>query len=300
MGYLQNYIKKDNREYCDNCDQLIDTEKEGDFLYDETSKNPAGGMWICVECSKKKKALPKTVSQKHLGFNADSKTSKGNKQNKFFTSILYLAPDYEADSKKSVCPWSSAGCRESCLYTAGLGGVYPSVPKARIKKTKLFHNNKTEFFNLFHSDIEKFEAFCKKHNVKPTVRDDGTSDLGLSIMTSKKHPSVQFYNYTKSAKRYYKFLNGRFNSNVHFTFSRSEENEADAFDILEAGGQVAVVFRKDIPKKWKGYTVVNGDLTDLRFTDRKVFNIPTGQGFVVGLKAKGKAKKDTSGFVVDL
>ena len=265
------------------------------------------------------KALPKTVSLDLFGFNADAKTSKGNKAKKFFTSILYLAPDVEAllpaivnlkiskqdiekfkKTLKTVCPWSSAGCRSGCLFTAGLGGVYPSVRIARIKKTHMFHNDKTKFFSLFHNDIEKFKKFCKKHNVKPTVRDDGTSDLGLSIMASKKHPDVQFYNYTKSVKRYYRFLNGHFNSNVHFTFSRSEENEADAFDILEAGGQVAFVFRKDIPKKWKGYTVVNGDLTDLRFTDRKVFNIPDGQGFIVGLKAKGKAKKDTSGFVVDL
>ena len=245
-------------------------------------------------------ALPKTVSQDLFGFNADSKTSKGNKLNKYFTSILYLAPDNEADSKKSVCPWSSAGCRKGCLFTSGLGGVYPAINLARIRKTKLFHNDKEKFFNLFHKDIEKFKVFCGKHNVKPTVRDDGTSDLGLSIMASKKHPSVQFYNYTKSAKRYFRFLNGRYNSNVHFTFSRSEENEADAFDILEAGGQVAFVFRKKIPETWKGYKVVNGDLTDLRFTDRKNFNIPNGQGFIVGLTAKGKAKKDTSGFVIDL
>lgn len=245
------------------------------------------------------KVLPKTVNQALFGFNADSKTSKGNKQNKYYTSILYLAPDIEANKTKTVCPWSSAGCRTGCLYTAGLGGVYPSVRKARIRKTQLFHNNKTEFFNLFHNDIAKFTSFCSKHNVLPAVRDDGTSDLGLSITASKQHPSVQFYNYTKSTKRYYKFLNGGFNPNVHFTFSRSEENELHAFDILEDGGQVAFVFRKDIPKRYKGYPVVNGDLTDLRFTDRKVFNIPEDRGFIVGLKAKGKAKKDTSGFVID-
>ena len=142
------------------------------------------------------KALPKTVSLDLFGFNSDSKTSKGNKAKKHFTAILYLAPDVEAFNitnleisnqdienfkkvLKTVCPWSSAGCRFSCLYTAGLGGVYPSVRIARMKKTHMFHNDKTKFFNLFNKDIEKFKVFCKKHNVQPTVRDDGTSDLGL-------------------------------------------------------------------------------------------------------------------------
>jgi hypothetical protein len=58
---------------------------------------------------------------------------------------------------------------------------------------------------------------------------------------------------------------------------------------LKAGGNVAAVF-KTIPKTWKGFPVVDGDETDLRFLD--------GKNVIVGLKAKGKAKKDTSGFVV--
>jgi hypothetical protein len=36
--------------------------------------------------------------------------------------------------------------------------------------------------------------------------------------------------------------------------------------------------------------VIDGDLSDLRFLDRT--------GVVVGVRAKGKAKKDVSGFVV--
>ena len=38
--------------------------------------------------------------------------------------------------------------------------------------------------------------------------------------------------------------------------------------------------------------VINGDKTDMRFKD------PVG--VIVGLKAKGKARKDTSGFVIDV
>jgi hypothetical protein len=47
----------------------------------------------------------------------------------------------------------------------------------------------------------------------------------------------------------------------------------------------------ELPDLWYGYEVVDGDSTDLRFLD------PKG-GYVIGLRAKGKARKDTSGFVV--
>jgi hypothetical protein len=60
---------------------------------------------------------------------------------------------------------------------------------------------------------------------------------------------------------------------------------------MDRGVNVAVVF--DLPPtEWRGLEVVNGDLHDFRYLDRK--------GVVVGLKAKGKARKDTSGFVVQL
>ena len=53
----------------------------------------------------------------------------------------------------------------------------------------------------------------------------------------------------------------------------------------------AIVFRNQLPKTYKGFNVVNGDLHDLRFLDPR--------NSIVGLKAKGKAKTDMSGFVLD-
>jgi hypothetical protein len=50
------------------------------------------------------------------------------------------------------------------------------------------------------------------------------------------------------------------------------------------------VFKKELPAKHLGWKVINGDETDLRFLDEK--------NVIVGLVAKGKAKKDTTGFVV--
>jgi hypothetical protein len=93
-------------------------------------------------------------------------------------------------------------------------------------------------------------------------------------------------------------------SNYHLTFSRSEVNEADCREVLDAGGNIAVVFKicdckrpckheiQDGVYTYMGRPVINGDRDDLRFLDPA--------GVVVGLKAKGPAKKDTSGFVVDI
>jgi hypothetical protein len=104
-------------------------------------------------------------------------------------------------------------------------------------------------------------------------------------------PLVTFYDYTKSAERMTAFVNGEMPSNYHLTFSRSETNSAIALAILRSGGNVAMVFRKSIPSTYFGHDVVDGDETDLRFLD--------GKGKIVGLKEKGLAKKDETGFVLE-
>jgi hypothetical protein len=95
-----------------------------------------------------------------------------------------------------------------------------------------------------------------------------------------------FYDYTKNYNHVKKYLG----TNYKITFSRSEVNELDAYRTLKDGGNVAIVFKNELPETWNGFKVINGDLTDLRYFDP--VNV------VVGLKAKGDAKKDRSGFVV--
>ena len=53
---------------------------------------------------------------------------------------------------------------------------------------------------------------------------------------------------------------------------------------------LAVVFEHTLPVWYLNREVINGDASDVRFND--------AGGVVVGLTAKGKAKTDTSGFVV--
>jgi hypothetical protein len=56
--------------------------------------------------------------------------------------------------------------------------------------------------------------------------------------------------------------------------------------------RIAVVFKDkyNLPNEFMGLSVVNGDNSDIRHLD--------DNGVIVALYAKGKAKKDNSGFVV--
>jgi len=101
----------------------------------------------------------------------------------------------------------------------------------------------------------------------------------------------QFYDYTKNIRRALAYAAGQYPANYHLTFSRSESNADDVARALLAGVNVAVVFRKALPATWGGRPVIDGDAHDLRFLDPR--------GVIVGLRAKGRAKRDVSGFVVD-
>jgi hypothetical protein len=85
-------------------------------------------------------------------------------------------------------------------------------------------------------------------------------------------------------------------SNYSLTFSKADGNDNDVQKAIAEGLNVAAVFAlkktEAMPETYLNRPVFNGDDSDLRFLDPK--------GVVVGLYAKGKAKKDTTGFVVNL
>jgi hypothetical protein len=166
-----------------------------------------------------------------------------------------------------------------------------NVQNARIRKTQFFFGDFPLFKALLLSDIALFKLLAKKEGKEACVRLNGTSDISWERLgVFQSFPDVQFYDYTKNPVRALQFAAGAMPSNYHLTFSRSEANQSQCLDVLRAGGNVAVVFGSALPSVWQGFTVVNGDESDLRFTDKK--------NVVVGLKAKGDAKKDATGFVV--
>jgi len=193
-----------------------------------------------------------------------------------------------------ICPYQDiAKCKNACLNTAGLGGVYPSIQKARQRKTDLFLNDRDEFMRQLVNDIHKFLRACDRKEKKPAIRLNGTSDIqwekididGQNIF--EMFPQIQFYDYTKIPTRKVDHI-----PNYHLTWSYSEANEKYAKMFDQVPNNKAVVFRtKDLPSMFKGLKVIDGDTHDMRFLDKP--------NSVVGLKAKGQAKKDYSGFVID-
>jgi hypothetical protein len=223
---------------------------------------------------------------------ANPKIQKGTEYG-YLSFILHLAP---ADvSGRETCPKRTAGCTAACLNTAGRGGMFRKgettnvIQEARKRKTRYFFEARDYFMADLKADIEKAIRLASKLNLTPVFRLNGTSDLSWEKYTINEHnlfelfPQVQFYDYTKVLGRKVSKY-----KNYHLTFSAADGNDADVAKAIEQGMNVAAVFDR-LPKEYMGREVINADLHDLRFLDPK--------GVIAGLKAKGRAKKDTSGFV---
>jgi hypothetical protein len=226
-----------------------------------------------------------------LTLSRDAKTVKGEKFG-YLTGIQYLAPGDISGTE--LCANRTPGCSDGCLFTAGRGQMNV-IRQGRIKRTMRYLTSPKVYRADLASDIAAVIRKASRDNLIPVIRLNGTSDLDFtSIMP--RFPDTQFYDYTKSPARMARYLTGKLPPNYHLTFSRSESNESDCLGVLARGGNVAVVFStkrgEPLPATWHGYRVVDGDVSDLRFRDPK--------GVVVGLRAKGKARKDTTGFVVNV
>lgn len=216
---------------------------------------------------------------------SNSKTAKNNRE----TSILYLAPFTQNSLGRNLCPKASPGCIESCLFTAGRG-AFSNVANARIRRTESFLSNRHQFLSDIANEINL--AASKIKGSELAVRLNGTSDVKLVEMLTSAHEisdKVVFYDYTKIVQ---KSGDRQLNSGHRYvvTFSRSETNEAEAIEVLKKGGIVAVVF-DELPSHWNGFKVIDGD-------ERDDLMLDCGESIVLGLKAKGKARKDSTGFVV--
>lgn len=219
------------------------------------------------------------------------------------TYILHLAPTDL--SGYNTCPKATVGCKAACLNTAGRGGMFKRgeftnvIQEARKRKTRMFFEQRVEFMKLLVADIELGIKQSKRMNLTPVFRLNGTSDLSFEkyeVIRSGQlfrnvfaaFPEVQFYDYSKILGRKVKDI-----ANYSLTFSAADGNDTDVLRAIAEGLNVATVFgikkTEPMPETYNGLPVFNGDESDLRFLDPK--------GVVVGLYAKGKAKKDTSGFV---
>lgn len=226
----------------------------------------------------------------------------------YLSAVLHLAP--ARLSGFNVCPMATAGCIAACLNTAGRGGIFAkgqttnAIQRARIARTRWYFEDRPAFLAQLRAEIAAHVRRAKRLGLKPAVRLNGTSDIPWERVAPElfsAFPEVQFYDYTKVAKR--ARSPEALPANYRLTYSLSEDpaSHGHARDVLAAGGNVAVVFRSKAVREQRiasgavmgayVWPVIDGDLTDLRFTD------PPGS--IVGLYAKGKARADRSGFVID-
>lgn len=220
----------------------------------------------------------------------NAKTTKGEDLG-YLTGIIYMVPNL------MTCPFSEkAQCLHSCLVSSGRG-AFTNVKEARLKRREFFARDRNAFMNQVYKDIQALERKAKRENKIPVVRLNGTSDIvyeNIPVGNFKNifeaFPHIQFYDYTKIASRLKRQLPK--NYDLTFSYSGTEEYKTSLDNALKTDTRIAVVFRGGLPKTFLGRPVVDGDEHDLRFTE--------SSNIIVGLKAKGRARKDESNFIVDV
>ena len=207
----------------------------------------------------------------------------GDSSEQYRLAGLSLTPD------DILCPYRHiAGWAESCLEAAGMG-VFANVKAGRQRKTDWWHADKEGFLVQLRRELTNFEKLCAKQGVKAAVRLNVLSDIPWEKHgIPQQFPGIYFYDYTKNASRL-----GKTAGNYDLMYSYSGEPKYQQFVIkaLKSKAPMSVVFRGGMPKHYMGRRVIDGDASDL-------VNVKAG-AVIVGLKAKGKAKKDEGSFVVD-
>lgn len=231
------------------------------------------------------------------------------------TAPLHLAPFNLSGFQ--VCPQASDGCAAACLHTAGNPAYMAQKETSRNTKTRAYFKARDAFMAVLTFEIAALVRKAKAKGMEPGIRLNATSDLpwerrkveidGESVLLMDYFADVQFYDYTKVTKRALAWAAGDMPANYHLTFSKTEDNDAACIDVLEAGGNVAVVCTREVykeavagghlPYPYHTPEVVDGDAHDFRPADGDRRGTVKG-GLVIALKAKGDARHDTSGFVV--
>lgn len=193
----------------------------------------------------------------------------------YATAGLTLSPAWE--SGYNTCSNHSTECSLDCLFFAGRGAM-KKIQEVRIKKTRLFFEDREAFLQWLNADIYQFVANAKAVNLDPALRLNIVSDIRWERYgIPQRWSALPFYDYTKIPNR--KGLP----ANYKLTFSFSGNNLSDCRKALANGMNVAVPF-KNKPAKWLGHDVIDGDADDLRFLDPSPC--------IVGLKPKGKLRNN--------
>jgi len=206
------------------------------------------------------------------------------KEMKISTYGIYLAPSNL--SGYNVCQ-NSESCREHCLFGSGhammdiLNHNARGVVAGRIRKTRLFFENRPYYMQWLIAEITKYKLLADLEGIEFSVRLNCTSDINISDFEFEGKnicdifPTVQFYDYTKV----FNHLDNAIKfTNYDLTYSFNGFNWGLCEKSLNKNIRVAVVFEKHLPLTFHGYRVINGDTYDARYYDEK--------NVIVGLKFK--------------
>jgi len=215
------------------------------------------------------------------------------------TYALYLSP--ANTSGYEVCPKRNTECTIACLHESGYNKIdvkENSINKSRIKKTKLFFENRDFFMNLLISEIKSAKNKALNENYDFSVRLNNVSDVNPErFRLNDKNileifQETKFFDYTKVISRL--ALVKKY-PNYDLTFSYNGENWDECQEALKNNVRVAVVFKDKLPEEYNGIKVISGDEYDMRYRD------PTN--VIVGLKFKkvrNKINFESSKFVVSV
>lgn len=194
----------------------------------------------------------------------------------YATAGVSLAPAWE--SGHNTCPNHSTECSKDCLFLSGMGKLQ-SVKDARIKRTRMYFEERDNFMQLLNADIYTFVANAKVLGLEPVFRLNILSDIRWERHGVPQRWSMfRFYDYTKIPNR------RNLPPNYTLTFSFSGNNLAQCRKALAAGQNVAVPFLNELPATWLGHEVIDGDEDDLRMLDKAPC--------IVGLRAKGPLRQN--------
>jgi hypothetical protein len=221
---------------------------------------------------------------KLLTTTGNTKVEKTNKDSKYLMASLSLMPD------SILCPQSKiAECFEPCLKSSGFAGVYKTVNQARQRKTDFWHSDKKGFLEQLERELTNHVKNCERKGKKPACRLNTISDIVFEKTgIIEKFPQIMFLDYTKNASRLGKTPK---NYKLIFSYSNAPNYQTSVEKAFKTDAPIAVVFKGRLPKSFKGRQVINGDKSDLVNSNAK--------GKIIGLLAKGKARKDGGNFVVD-
>lgn len=276
---------------------MINLQTLGEALNPETGRKLEAGQ---RPQTPEQTPKPYKIPAKLLG-RSNAKTEKNDRE----THILYLIPTDKNSKQKNLCPFASPGCAAACLVEAGRG-KFQNVRNARSNKTEYFVQDPKTFCAQLILEIEFLMIRAKRDKKQIAVRLNGTADIDFLYLFKKYHnwnyetkavqpgtdeSGVIFYDYTPNPHKYKRYKGTKY----ALIFSKKEDNPEEVEKVLSEGGKVSAVFKNGLPETYQGIKVVNGDLRDDLIIDIVTDPAPV----IIGLSAKGDAKKDKTGFTID-